>query len=276
MGLFDFLKTKKRVPDQKPTGTNHTMAVGNVKGSATGQEFAIADSSSISPDERPFYQPDEYYTMYSYPGTGMSRRVVPFEERKRISYPSANGLYVAEILLLQYCSYGDYPKPRRIYPGLWWFQYGIRDVGHALESLYRRGFLQWGTQADALKHLRVEELKEILTAAGLPATGKKADLIDRIITEVPEDRITVRNYTRKYALTEKGKRELQDNGYVPYMHKHRYTTTEDGLFGETFNVWDINRLFPDGKASDWRRVVGQIEKERFGIDMAGHSEEGDL
>ncbi len=262
MGLFDFLKIKKKPTDETSIPVASTTSVDRT------DEFAYADSSTVSPDERSFYQRDEYYTYYSYPGTHMARRVITFDERKRNSYPSANGLYVAEILLLEYCSYGDYPKPRNGYPGLWWFSYGIRDVGHALESLEHRGFLQWATEADALKHLRVDELKQILSASFLPITGKKADLIDRIINEVPEDRITINNYTRKYMLTPKGIQELQINEYVPYMHKHRFTTTEDGRFGPTFNVWDINRLFPDGNASDWRRIVGKMEKDRFGEDMA--------
>lgn len=61
---------------------------------------------------------------------------------------------------------------------------------------------------------------------------------------------------------------MEDNGYVPYMHRHNHLTTEDNRFGETFTVWDINKLFPDGNATNWRRVVGDIEKNRFGVDMA--------
>ena len=112
MGLFDIFKSKK-----------------------------YADSSSIDKDERPYYHEDSYYTFYSYPSTDMATKVITFDERKKTSFPSPNGLYVAEILLLEYCSKGKYPKPKGGYPGLWWFQYGIRDVGHALISLADRGFI---------------------------------------------------------------------------------------------------------------------------------------
>lgn len=100
-----------------------------------------ADSSSIPPNERQYYQPDEYYTFSSYPGTMMERPVVTFEERMRTCAPSRRGLYVAEILLLYYCSKGEYPNPKKGYPSLWWFEYGIRDVGGALRSLEQRGFI---------------------------------------------------------------------------------------------------------------------------------------
>ncbi|MDO5139791.1 MAG: SAP domain-containing protein, partial [Oscillospiraceae bacterium] len=228
---------------------------------------SYADSSSISPDERPYYQPDNYYTYYSYPGTEMATKVVTFEERKKISFPSERGLYVAEILLLDYCETGKYPKPKNGYPGLWWFKYGIRDVGHTLESLEQRGFIRWASKKGSLNGLKVDELKQILNDAGLSTKGKKTDLVERIVEQIPEENIIIPNYCPKYELTELGKQELEDNGYVPYMHKHKNTTTEDGQFGETFNVWSINKVLHN-KKSDWRTVVGEIEYKRFGVDMA--------
>ena len=257
MGLFDFLTGKKRITTTKKTTTDSRNSL-----------YSYVDSSSISEDERPFYQNDSYYTYYSYPGTNMATRVVPFEERKGMTYPSARGLFVGEVMLLEYCSYGRYPKPSSGYPGFWWFEYGIRDVGHALESLEKRGFIQWTSKISSLNRLKVDALKQILIDAGLPAGGKKADLIDRIKSNIPEQNLIIPDYTPKYELTDLGKAELEENGYVPYMHKHSHLTTEDGKFGETFTVWDINKLFPDGNASNWRQVVGKIEKKRFGVDMA--------
>lgn len=96
----------------------------------------------IRESEKPFYQPDSYYKDASYKGTEFEKKVIPFDERKKISYPSKRGLYVAEILLLKYCSYGTYPKPKTGYPGFWWYEYGIRNVGAKLESLEQRGFIK--------------------------------------------------------------------------------------------------------------------------------------
>ncbi len=258
MGLFDLFKAKEGV----------IKLAGNSIRDARNSPNSFADSASITLDERPYYQPDNYYTYYSYPGSEMARRVVTFDERKQSTYPSARGLYVAEIMLLEYCSYGKYPKPKGGYPGLWWFKYGIRDVAHALESLKDRGFIQWAPKTGNLGGMKADELKQILVNEGLPTNGKKAELIDRIVQNIPEDKLIIPNYTPKYELTDLGKIELEDNGYVPYMHKHNHLTTEDGRFGETFTVWDINKLFPDGNAKNWRKVVGDIEKKRFGVDMA--------
>ena len=263
MGLFDFLKTK---PTQTEN-SNSPIKIGNGDSSRSGK-VGYADSRSIAPDERQYYRPDDYYTTYSYPGTEMARKVITFDERKKTSYPSNRGLYVAEILLLEYCSYGKYPKPSGGYPGLWWFEYGIRDVGHALESLEKRGYLRWAPLDQCLSSLKVDELKQILDKAGLPTTGKKVDLVKRISVEIPREKIGLPDSAYKYELTDLGKEELRQNGYVPYMHKHPHKTPEDARFGEVFNVWSINKLFPDGDASDWRRVVGHVEEKLFGVDMA--------
>ena len=118
----------------------------------------------VPEDEKKYYQPDSYYTEYSHKGTQFERRVIPFEERKKISYPSKNGLYVAEILLLEYCSYGTYPHPRNGYPGFWWFTYGIRNVGFHLKSLEDRGYIEINPENSKyyLTSLGEEELGENL------------------------------------------------------------------------------------------------------------------
>ena len=272
MGLIDRFKIKsKKDSGQKNNGS---MSITAKPLRIIDSPDCYVDSSSISDDERAYYQADSYYTFYSYAGTNLSSRVITFEERKKTSFPSSRGLYVAEIILLEYCKKGDYPKPKSGYPGLWWFQYGIRDVGHALESLEERGFIKWASKTKNLQNLKINELKQILSDSGLSVDGKKADLIAKIVAEIPEDRINIENYLPKYELTELGIKELEDNGYVPYMHNHKHKTTEDGRFGNTFNVWDINKLFSNGNARNWREVVGKIEKKRFGVDMANTEPEG--
>lgn len=120
MGLFDLFKKKdKSVQTQR----------------AEYVKLTIPD------DEKKYYQSDSYYTDTVGEGTIFERKVVTFEDRKKTIIPSNRGLYPAEILLLEYCSNGNYPGPKKGYPGFWWFEYGIRDVGTALKSLEDRGYI---------------------------------------------------------------------------------------------------------------------------------------
>lgn len=248
MGLFDFFKGKKKDDGMVPP-------------SLPKKKITYADSSTVAEDEKPFYLEDEYY-VYS---INEWNTVITFEKRKKISYPSKNGLYVGEILLLDYCKTGKYPKPAGGYPAFWWFEYGIRDIGHALESLEQRGFIQWGSIEHNLKNLNLEQLKEILSDEGLYTGGKKADLISRIAREVPESRIENYLPSRKYELTELGVEELEQNEYVPYMHKSDHAA---GDLHDRFNVWVINQKFSDGDTSKWRSIVGNLERQYYGVNMA--------
>ena len=120
----------------------------------------------IPPEERQYYQDPSYYKDYapsmSFDAVNGTCKVITFQERKKISYPSKRGLYVAEIKLLSYCSSGKlYPHPKHGYPGLWWYQYGIKNVGFHLKTLEVRGFIRMNDkQKYELTELGKQELKD--------------------------------------------------------------------------------------------------------------------
>lgn len=74
----------------------------------------------------------------------------------------------------------------------------------------------------------------------------------------------------KIYFNRKGIEELEENAYVPYMHNHRHKTTDDSTFGEPFTVWEMNKIIAtEGRQKEWKTIVGKIEKQRFGVNMAG-------
>ena len=123
MGLFDIFKKK----------SNENKVV------STAQETLLKQTAAIPESEKKYYQPDSYYMAKSHEGTPFENEVISFEQRKKTSIPSNNGLYVPEILMLHFCK--KYPNPKSGYPGYWWYKYGIRDVGSIYESLAERGFI---------------------------------------------------------------------------------------------------------------------------------------
>lgn len=77
------------------------------------------------------------------------------------------------------------------------------------------------------------------------------------VYEILVDRgfLIINDKTGKYELTNLGKTELEENAYVPYMHRHsKYTT---------FTVWDLNQLLGTGNKSNYMEI---IEKKHADID----------
>ena len=262
MGLFGLFKKKEKV---------------------VVPEESRADKA-ISRDEKKYYQEDSYYTEKAFEGTMFERDVITFEQRKKTAIPSERGLYPAEILLLHYCSLGGYPGPKNGYPGFWWFEYGIRDVGAALKAMESRGFIAMGTVKASVKSLTIPKLKELLNAHGLPVSGKKADLVTRVQDNISEEELLSTGLQPKYVLTAEGNAELFDNAYVPYMHSAHNKTTEDDQFGVPFNVWVINKLLGSGSKVGWEKVVQEQEQKmqaytnqhntEFMAWLKGHDPEG--
>ena len=244
MGLFDSFKKQKTVVSK--------------------QEPAIP---TVPEADKKYCQNDTYYTDMAFSGTPFEKRVISFEERKHTAIPSRTGLYPAEILLLEYCSYGTYPGPKNGYPGFWWFEYGIRDVGSALRSLEDRGYIVFSTAKGSLDHYTIPQLKELLSSNDLPTSGKKEDLVMRVADMFSESELLATGVQIKYILTELGQRELTENEYVPYMHKAYNKTTEDDRFGMSFDVWSINKLLGTGDKANWKAVVEEQER-KMGLQTA--------
>lgn len=66
---------------------------------------------------------------------------------------------------------------------------------------------------------------------------------------------------RKYVLTELGESELNENKYVPLMHKTKDKTTEDTKFGPVFNVWEINRRMGHEHRDDWQNIIAEARRK---------------
>lgn len=99
-------------------------------------------------------------------------------------YTSIEGFSVGKVLLLNWCNYRDVNTPL---PGYFTSLYGINPLRERADLL-KEGFLTIGRHKDGLKALKVTELKRILKSSGMKQTGRKADLLERIATDVPEDK----------------------------------------------------------------------------------------
>lgn len=144
------------------------------------------------------------------------------------TYPSKNGLYPHELLVLYNAE--KYNIEQKVFPD---FYYNIPDTEllNILKSLIAKDFLKNGSIETTLKNNTLKQLKNVLKENNLKVSGKKSELISRLIENIPE--MTLKNYfpDKFYSLTQKGKDELNDNSYIEYVLKKSYCH---------LNIWEAN------------------------------------
>lgn len=154
-----------------------------------------------------------------------------------------SGLFPHEILAIEYAN--KYFFGENTFPGFWWYKYGIKDMTALLESLRERGFLSLSSYTDSLHLYKVDELKTVLRAKGLKVSGKKQELINRLIQSLSEDELIELFPRRAYIVTKKGKNAIKDDEYILYAHTHHY---------EGINIYSLNILL-DGQTKNYRNGI---------------------
>lgn len=94
------------------------------------------------------------------------------------------------------------------------------NIHHPLErhqQLINAGFLIPATPSITLQKLKISELKDIVRKYNLPSTGKKQDLIQIIVDNIP---ITALNISPVYILSSKGQKYI--NNYHYYIDVQKY------------------------------------------------------
>ncbi|MBB6635691.1 SAP domain-containing protein [Cohnella thailandensis] len=157
--------------------------------------------------------------------------VVPTTIRVKTAIPSKHGLYPHELLMLDYAA--SFYTEDNNFQGFWWYRYGVRSVVDGLYSLLERGFLQIGDLQSAVEKEYATVLKEELKKRGLKITGKKTDLVKRLLEEVSHEELNRRFTKRTYQLTELGNQALAEGSYVPYIHRHQH---------EDLDIWSLNKI----------------------------------
>lgn len=204
MGLFDLFKKK---PSQSTPN-------------AKREEIESPPSSSVSISSTSQSQ-----------GVNGEATVIPVEQRIKTAIVSKQGLYPHEILALEYAT--SFYTSDNQFQGFWWYKYGVNDVQALLNSLVDRGFLAIGSLEASLNKQTSTAIKEVLKLHSLKLTGKKADLIQRALSEVPEAELCKQFPRRTYELTESGKEAIQSEEYVLYIHRHPY---------ENLDIWSLNQM----------------------------------
>lgn len=142
--------------------------------------------------------------------------IIPVSKRILGTTPQCNGLYPHEILMLSYAP--KYIVGEKSFQGFWWYSYGVKNPEILLKSLRSRGFLAVGNVEATINNLKVAELKELLKSHNLKSTGAKADLVNRVVAEIPESELESLYPTRYYVLTSIGQETVNKEPCILYIH----------------------------------------------------------
>lgn len=85
-----------------------------------------------------------------------------------------------------------------------------QDYKERLDWLCKNGYLEIGSAKDALHHLTIPDLKDILRDHKLKVSGKKDDIIQRILDNIPIEDYQ-ENLPKIYVLSETGKTEVDSH-----------------------------------------------------------------
>lgn len=185
------------------------------------------------------------------------------KELARKSIPSINGLRPHEIFMLSYAPY--YKTEGNSFPQFWHYDFGVDDPQAILDMLLEHGFIRIATAKESVEKLKVAELKEILSEHGIKATGKKSDLVLSVQENISEEDLAQKIPVRRYALTELGEQELNENEYVTYFGgSNKYGLT----------VWDMNLLiqnYPHKLFRDkiWAHLNQRLHESAIELQKSG-------
>ena len=95
-----------------------------------------------------------------------------------------------------------------------------RNVGPARERLLAGGYLDIGGIEKSISLKKVPELKAILAEKELKQSGKKAELVQRLLDNVEPDELEALFPIGVYEITEKGKRALEPYSIIDANNSH--------------------------------------------------------
>lgn len=189
--------------------------------------------------------------------------IVPISVLLKKAVPTKRGLYPHEILMLDYAHTYRNDLKHQHFQNFWYYECSVEHPGEVLKSLEKRGFIQPGDLQTTLQNLTIPKIKNELKAIGQKVSGKKADLIDRLLTAASHEELDKKFPIRFYELTEAGQQEITENKYVPYLHRHRY-----------MSIWEMNdRLnHQNPHHLGYRDLIWQF----FNEESLKHLHEGDM
>nr|DAN31431.1 MAG TPA: Protein inhibitor of activated STAT helix bundle, RIKEN Structural [Caudoviricetes sp.]DAN82662.1 MAG TPA: Protein inhibitor of activated STAT helix bundle, RIKEN Structural [Caudoviricetes sp.] len=177
-----------------------------------------------------------------------------------------NSLQMGDIILLYWIE----NSPHDNFPAYFEYDYHINPQLHR-NKLINMGMLEFQKSQKSLSKLKVIELKEILKNESLPTSGKKDQLVQRIIDnfDILETRIP-----QALCLTESGEQVLLENQNLIKAHQDQYISAVE--------YKDYSIKFPEDSYDDIKikilndQMAKNVREQRFGLVRINNLALGDL
>lgn len=131
--------------------------------------------------------------------------------------------YVGQTVFLDWVD-GKSIKEKEDYPQYFFYDYGILNCKELHKNMIRENFLQEANIKIILLSKSVDELKKILEEYGLKKSGKKIELVERIIVNNDFSKIDVSDSI--YELSEKGKEFIKKYNYILVLRETSISVSE--------------------------------------------------
>ena len=128
--------------------------------------------------------------------------------------------YATTLLLWGHDRAFEYQEDRQ-YPTYYQYECGVSNPQKLQEELFQKGYYCEATFCEIFETYTLNELKIIADSIGIPKSGKKSDLITRILCNSHPDELHAHIGNRKYfTLSSKGKTYLQLHHDYVVFHKY--------------------------------------------------------
>lgn len=131
--------------------------------------------------------------------------------------------YLGQTVFLDWAD-GKSIKEKEDYPQYFFYDYGILNCKELHKNMIRENFLQEANIKIILLSKSVDELKKILEEYGLKKSGRKIELVERIIENNDFSKIDVSNSI--YELSEKGKEFIKKYNYILVLRETSISISE--------------------------------------------------
>ena len=150
---------------------------------------------------------------------------------KKSNLPECSETKTQELVLLKKAN--SFKTSEIVYPNYLREEYGIGFPKESLIRLYKKGLIREENSAEALSHLKLDDLKYIASSFGLPISGKKDILCNRLSEMIPMVKLDKCVKEKYWILTEEGQQELNENPYINfYFDNHEYDLKIIGITAE--------------------------------------------